>query len=161
MTIEELRVEAEASATAVAEEAWYAIDPAWYEERAISLTHILHMRRCPNCQEQKGEADGGGRRKKGRKKEPWQEEMETIQECCSQREGYIASHMSIMEAAFRVLLKNGTRPLSTHEIYEGIVEGWAASHSPHEPSLPILQRLLAYQDTYGIRRQEEMQGDGA
>ena len=67
--------------------------------------------------------------------------MSTIEACCSLKGGYITAQTPLLEAAFRLLLKSGNRPLSTQELHQGIQEAWVAGITPRDPSLPRLRRL--------------------
>lgn len=135
------------------EDLWYAIDPAWYQQRRVSLTYVTHLRRCQECRDGRPPS-GKGRRRRSKKEPTWEDEMGAIASCCSQKSGYITAHTPLLEAAFRLLLKNGNQPLSTQEMHQGIQEAWVAGITPRDPSLLHLRRLLLRQDAYGMRRTE-------
>ena len=44
---------------------FYAIDPSWYEDREISLSHILKLRHLPKCPNQ---SDGDNAKKRTKSK---------------------------------------------------------------------------------------------
>ena len=145
-----------AQATGVeAQEVWYIIDPAWYEQRQVSLAYVAHLRRCQDCREGRPPT-GKGRRKRTKKDWGWQDEMAVIAACCSTKSGYITAQTPLLEAAFRLLLKGGNQPLATQEMHQGIQEAWVAGITPRDPSLPYLRRLLSRQDAYGLRRTERL-----
>ena len=137
-----------------AHEFWYAIDPAWYEQRQVSLAYVAHLRRCQDCRE--GRPPAGKGRKRAKKDPGWEDEMGAITSCCSQKSGYITAQTPLLEAVFRLLLKSGNRPLSTQEMHQGIQEAWVAGITPRDPSLPHLRRLLSRQDAYGLRRLDRL-----
>ena len=145
---------AAAQATGVeAQEVWYVIDPAWYEQRQVSLAYVARLRRCQDCREGTLPVIKGRRRRP--KKDPgWEDEMGIIAGCCSTKSGYVTAQTPLLEAAFRLLLKSGNQPLSTQEMHQGIQEAWVAGITPRDPSLPHLRRLLTRQDAYGMRRTE-------
>ena len=84
----------------------------------------------------------------------WESGLKALQKCCSKQSGFIAAHMSTMESIFRVLLKVGIKPLSTTQIYEGVEAARTTLGSPNRLTLPVLERLLQHQNTYGIRKSE-------
>ena len=92
----------------------YVIDSGWYEVRGISLVWALRQRRCLDCQS--GKAPSIPKRSRGRKKFfDWEEEIQGIVHCCSQKQGYLTSHMTMLEAAFRLVAKGGNVPISVQD----------------------------------------------
>ena len=133
---------------------FYALDPSWYEERGISLSHILKLRHVPKCPDQTAGDNAKKRTKSKTVTEDWESGLKALQKCCSKQSGFIAAHMSTMESIFRVLIKAGIKPLSTTQIYEGVEAARTTVGSPNRLTIPVLERLLQHQNTYGIRKSE-------
>ena len=132
-------------------EVWYAIDPEWYAQRGVDLAHTVRRRRCADCAES-GFPPKGTAKRRSRKDATnadlfWDVEMQSIGACCSAKAGYLTTETSILEAVFRLLLRNGNQPLSVQEFYEGfgIIYGGFNLKRLALPSDGDLQRLGAVQ----------------
>ena len=136
------------------QEVWYAIDPDWYTERSVDLVHTVRLRRCADCAES-GFPPKGTTKRRSRKGAPdadlsWDVEMQSIGACCSTKAGYLTAETSLMEAVFRLLLRNGNQALSVQELYEGIRESWAGREYLRNTNTASLGRMLERQYSYGI-----------
>ena len=128
---------------------FYSIDPAWYENHGISLSLIVHQRRCTECQAY--EAWNESQKNVRKNSTPnWQKEMREIMKSCSKKEDYIHSKTPMVEAVFRLLLKQGNRPMSVTQLGENIEATWSLGMSPRSLSIPTLGRVLNSQTSYGI-----------
>ena len=124
----------------------YTINPEWYENHGISLSLVVHQRRCAECQAY--EAWTESQKKGGRGKNSannWQKEMREIIKSCSKKPDYIHSKTPMVEAVFRLLLKNGNRPMSVTQIGENIGATWALGMSTRSLSTSTLERVLIFQ----------------
>ena len=135
-------------------EVWYVIDPEWYAQRGVDLAHTVRRRRCADCAES-GFPPKGKTKKRSRKDAPgadlsWDVEMQSIGACCSAKAGYLTTETSILEAVFRLLLRNGNQPLSVQEFYEGIKESWAGLEYLRNTNAASLGRMLERQLSYGV-----------
>ena len=70
---------------------------------------------------------------------------------CSKKDDYITSKTPMVEAVFRLLLKNGNRPIAVTQIGEIIESTWALGMSPRSLSNSTLERVLIFQTSYGIQ----------
>ena len=122
----------------------FAVTPEQFERQGRSLSLLLLHRRCATCwgtliQETAGDLEI-----------PADEHMEQIVNHCSQTPDFIYSGLPIMEAAFRILVSNGTNSLSLEDIYNALQEKWSDASSHWTPLPAKLYRMLAKDTFYGI-----------
>ena len=129
---------------------FYTISPEWYENHGISLSLVVHQRRCAQCQAYETWSESQKRRGKNSTAN-WQKEMREIMKSCSKKEDYIHSKTPMVEAVFRLLLKQGNRPMSVAQLGENIEATWALGMSPRSLSITTLKRVLNSQTSYGIK----------
>ena len=73
-----------------------------------------------------------------------------IVEYDSQQSDYLLPDTPLKEAAFRVLLASGNKPMSAEEISEVLSEKWSMTAYPRDVSPRVIQRLLEHSDPYCI-----------
>lgn len=83
------------------------------------------------------------------------EHLERIANHCSLSPGFIQPDMPAMEAAFRILLSNGRKPMAVQVIYEALRERWSNPTNPRTPPPDKLYRMLLADTFYGITQLAE------
>ena len=78
------------------------------------------------------------------------EHLKRIADHCSISPEFIQSDMPAMEGVFRILLRNGRKPMSVQSIYEALRERWTNPANPRTPPLDKLYRMLIADTFYGI-----------
>ncbi len=141
---------------------WYAIDPAWYEQQGVSLEAAVHARRCPSCLVASTKKDAKPTSRSSRApakgKAPalsgWQLEMHELAEDCAHKQDYVTADTPLIESVFRTLLANENRPTAFQQLVAQISQRYAVGEMPKDVAPSALERLLAKQQTYGIKRVE-------
>ncbi|MDO8491492.1 MAG: hypothetical protein Q7T04_05710 [Dehalococcoidia bacterium] len=124
--------------------ATYMIDPQWFEEHSRSLASLLAGRLCYNCKTKlEDNADATA-----------EDLFSSMKECCAQAEQFLESGLPLQEAVFRLLLKEGNRPMDLEEIYSKIRDWLMANRDNRLVSTEIMERILQSDRYYGFRRVE-------
>ena len=76
--------------------------------------------------------------------------IDTIAQRSSKEPDYLLPDTPLKEALFRVLLANGNRPMTPHEISAALTDLWAMSAYPRDLSPRIINRLLEHSGNYCI-----------
>ncbi|MDO8750029.1 MAG: hypothetical protein Q7K03_02645 [Dehalococcoidia bacterium] len=130
----------------------FTIDPDRLAARGRSLQLLLLHRRCAGCWGTIIQEPGGGMAI------DVDEHLERIANHCSLSPEFIQSDMPSMEAAFRVLLSNGRKPMTLQAIYETLRERWSNPTNPRTPPPDKLYRMLLADTFYGITQLAEVKG---
>ena len=127
----------------------FKLDPEGLSARGRSLQLLLLHRRCASCW-------GGLIQEQGQGLEvEVAEHLERIANHCSISPEFIHPQLTIMEAAFRVLLSNGGQPMTLQSMYEALQERWSNPRNPRTPSAARLHRMLLADTFYGISQVSE------
>lgn len=122
----------------------FRIDQEELTARGRSFQLLLHHRRCASCWGSmvKRLDEGRGIRAS--------EHLKQIVKHCSATAEFINSEMPLMEAVFRLLLANSTKPMTLEEIYGGLGEQWVDPVNPRIPSPEGVYWTLCSDAFYGI-----------
>ncbi len=74
---------------------------------------------------------------------------------CARQDDFILPNMSILEAIFRILLRNGNDPMRLTEIARSVEKEWVQVLAMKSVSLGMIQRLLENSNEYKLSRFEE------
>lgn len=77
-----------------------------------------------------------------------------IRNHCSKQALYIMPQMSVREVVFRLLLKNGNKPMKLSELQQKIGEQWSSVLAQKSVSMDSLQQMLDGENEYHISRTE-------
>ena len=144
---------------------WYVIDPQWYEQHGILLEAAVHARRCATCLASDGatrkDARAKGRVSKGKASAAsgWEREMHELAEDCAPKQDYMTADTPLVEAVFRTILAYQNRPVAFQELVEEIGKRYAVGEMPKDVPALTLERLLAKQQTYGLKQVEAPKPD--
>ncbi|MEE8470909.1 MAG: hypothetical protein V3S51_06235 [Dehalococcoidia bacterium] len=116
----------------------YFIDLNWYREQERSFVTLAESRLCPSTHT-----------KTTRKSEAAL--LNTMRQCCSKREGFIAPTMPFLEMVFRTFLANGNQPLDLEQLQAKLEECLRDSISPRDLSVTKLRRIIDNDSYYGLR----------
>jgi len=119
----------------------FRIDPEGLAAQNRSFQLMLHHRRCASCWGSMLQQPDGGREIQA------SEHLKRIVKHCSAAADFIHAEMPLMEAVFRLLLANSTKPMTLEEIYQGLEERWVDSVNPRIP-LPTGVYWTLRSDTY-------------
>ena len=136
--------EAAAEAEAAYLRASFRIDQERLAARGRSFQLLLLHRRCASCWGSMVQRLDGGRGIKAA------EHLRRIAKHCSAAADFIHSEMPLMEAVFRLLLANSTKPMTVEEIYEALGEKWVDPVNPRIPSPQGVYSTLRSDTFYGI-----------
>lgn len=120
----------------------YVIDPDWFEKHSRSLATVLASRMCYNCKvklEDNPEATV-------------EDLFTSIRDCCSQAEGFLEPGLPLQEAVFRLLLKEGNRPLDIEDIHNRIRDWLMVNRDNRLVSAAVIERIMQNDRFYGFRR---------
>lgn len=123
----------------------FSIDLGWYVARGRSLATLLARRMCPKHQRQWGQREAEGSPDKA---------IAVFKSCCSKEEDFLDHTLSLGEAAFRVLLAEGNRPLAAEEISRRLGRWNTAMEQTRDTSVATIARVLSHDQFYGFRREE-------
>lgn len=123
----------------------FSIDVGWYGARGRSLATLLARRMCPKHQRQWGQREAEGSPEKA---------IAVFKTCCAKEEDFLEHTLPLGEAAFRVLLAEGNRPLSAEEIAHRLAKWNTATEQNRDTSVTTLTRILSHDQFYGFRREE-------
>lgn len=138
----------------------YAIDVEGLERRNRSFVALAQMRFCPESQARarevierqvaRVEAETGRPTFATEELRYGEDPFPVIEECCSQKEGYITPRTPLLEAIFRVFLANRNVPMTIEEIRSQLT--MFNYGGDRELSDDTLRRVLAAAESYyGIR----------
>ena len=122
----------------------FRIDPERLTALGRSLQVLLLHRRCASCWGTLIQDPAQGREIEAA------EHLEQIANHCSSAPHFIRPEFPVMEAAFRILLSNGTQPMTLQSIYEALRERWSNLTNPRTPPTDKLYRMLQGDTFYGI-----------
>ena len=122
----------------------FRIDQERLAAQGRSFQLLLLHRRCASCWGGMVQRLDGGRSIKAA------EHLRRIAKHCSTTPDFIHSEMPLMEAVFRLLLTNSTKPMSVEEIYKGLEEKWVDPVNPRIPPPEGVYRTLRSDTFYGI-----------
>ncbi len=120
----------------------YAVDLDSAEQQSRSVASLVAARKCYMCKQ--ADADLSVMSSAA------EEHMAQIEEDCSTTEDYLLPDTPLKEAAFRVLLAHGNRPMTARQISEDLSGRWTVSPYPRDVSPPVLSRLLESAGGYPI-----------
>lgn len=123
----------------------FSIDVGWYGARGRSLATLLARRMCPKHQRQWGQREAEG---------PPDKAIAVFKSCCGKEEDFLEHTLSLGEAAFRVLLAEGNRPLSAEEIARRLGRWNTTTEQSRDTSITTITRVLSHGQFYGFRREE-------
>lgn len=122
--------------------ATYTIDPQWFDQHGRSLATVLAGRMCYNCKtklEDNPEATVD-------------DLFGSIKDCCSQAETFLEPGLPLLEAVFRLLLKEGNHPMDLDEIHSKVRDWLMANRDTRLVSPAIIERIMHSDRFYGFRR---------
>ena len=122
----------------------FRIDQERLAARGRSFQLLLHHRRCASCWGSMVQRADGGREIRA------SEHLRRIAKHCSTVVDFIHSEMPLMEAVFRLLLANSTKPMTVEEIYRGLGEKWVDPVNPRIPTPEGVYWTLSRDTFYGI-----------
>ena len=123
----------------------FSIDVGWYGARGRSLTVLLARRMCPKHQRQWGQREPEDSPEKA---------IAVFKTCCAKEEDFLEHTLPLGEAAFRVLLAEGNRPLSAEEIAHRLGKWNTTMERSRDTSITTITRILSHDRFYGFRREE-------
>jgi len=119
----------------------WSIDLDWYQPNNRSFFTLARGCLCPKCRKQlkvdEGEVSAT-------------DLLVAINDCCSQKPGFITSEMPILESVFRFFLATGNQSLELEELGKQVSE-WRGGDS-YRTSVEMLSRLLERDRYYGLRQ---------
>jgi len=119
----------------------WSIDLDWYQPNNRSFFTLARGCLCPKCRKQlkvdEGEVSAT-------------DLLVAINDCCSQKPGFITSEMPILESVFRFFLATGNQSLELEELGKQVSE-WRGGDS-YRTSVEMLARLLERDRYYGLRQ---------
>ena len=119
----------------------WSIDLDWYQPNNRSFFTLARGCLCPKCRKQlkvdEGEVSAT-------------DLLVAINDCCSQKPGFITSETPILESVFRFFLASGNQPLELEELGKQVSE-WRGG-DPYRTSVEMLSRLLKRDRYYGLRQ---------
>ena len=121
---------------------YYVIDRVEAEAQGRALEALLMSRRCPSCQ---------ARIQEGVPIVSAREQMAEIAKCCATSDEFIRPGLSLKEIVFRLLLKEGNRPVALNTLHYALTEEWARPTNPMNISLQTLKRTLDEDTYYGFK----------
>lgn len=122
---------------------YYRIDASGLEKNGRDLAGILVSRRCQSCMdhiEETGDIPSA------------KDQMNDIAECCSSNETFIDSRMPLREIVFRLLLKQGAKPVSLADIHYALTEDLAHPTHPMNVEVSVLGKILENDSYYGFQK---------
>lgn len=119
----------------------WSIDLDWYQPNNRSFFTLARGCLCPKCRKQL-KADEG--------EVSATDLLVAINDCCSQKPGFITGETPILESVFRFFLASGNQPLELEELGKQVSE-WRGGDS-YRTSVEMLSRLLERDQYYGIRQ---------
>lgn len=122
----------------------FRIDQEGLAARGRSFQLLLLNRRCASCWGGIAQRPDGGREIRA------SEHLRRIVKHCSAAADFIHSDMPLMEAVFRLLLTNNTKPMTVEEIYKGLGERWVDPVNPRIPLPKGVYWTLSRDKYYGI-----------
>ena len=122
----------------------FRIDPERLAAQGRSLQLLLLHRRCASCWGTLVQEPAEGR------DITVAEHLKQISSHCSSAPDFLRPEFPVMEAVFRILLTNGTQPMTVQSIYEALRERWSNLTNPRTPSTDKLYRMLQGDAFYGI-----------
>ena len=122
----------------------FRIDPERLVALGRSLQVLLLHRRCASCWGTLIQEPAQGRDIEAA------EHLEQITNHCSSAPDFIRPEFPVMEAVFRILLSDGTQPMTLQSIYEALRERWSNLTNPRTPPTEKLYRMLQGDAFYGI-----------
>ena len=122
----------------------FRIDQEGLAGQGRSFQRILHHRRCASCWGTMVQRPDEGREIRA------SEHLRRIVKHCSAAADFIHSEMPLMEAVFRLLLTNNTKPMTVEEIYKGLEERWVDPVNPRIPLPKGVYWTLRSDTFYGI-----------
>jgi hypothetical protein len=117
----------------------WSINLDWFPENQRSAVVLVKDYLCHTCAKRISD-----------KKEPALNSlMTTIRGCCSQAPDFINDRLPIMESIFRLLLRNGNRPMMLKEISSELAK--VRYGDVYRTSPEMLVRILKNDSFYGIQ----------
>ena len=120
---------------------YWSIDLDWYQPNNRSFFTLARGCLCPKCRKQL-KADEG--------EVSATDLLVAINDCCSQKPGFITGETPILESVFRFFLASGNQPLELEELGKQVSE-WRGGDS-YRTSVEMLSRLLERDQYYGLRQ---------
>lgn len=120
---------------------YWSIDLDWYQPNNRSFFTLARGCLCPKCRKQL-KADEG--------EVSATDLLVAINDCCSQKPGFITGETPILESVFRFFLASGNQPLELEELGKQVSE-WRGGDS-YRTSVEMLSRLLERDRYYGLRQ---------
>ncbi len=85
-----------------------------------------------------------------------QDYLDQLVKQCADDPEYLLPDTPLKEAAFRVLLAGGNKPMTAEEISEDLTKRWAMSPYPRDTSPAVVTKMLAHSDSYLVESQTEL-----
>jgi hypothetical protein len=126
------------SETQVSESRW-AIATDWFPLNQRSAWVIIKDYLCPAC----------AKRLNLKKEPPLNNLLTSIESCCSQSPDFINEKMPLLESAFRLLLRNGNRPMTLQQL--SIELGQIRLGDIYRTAPETLRRILKNDRFYGLQ----------
>lgn len=125
---------------------YYIIDPADVEKQGRSFEALLLVRHCASC---KKEIVGLASLPR------YKDQIKKIAKCCSEAEDFLRPGMPLQEIVFRLLLKEGNRPMAISDLHYAITEDLARPTHPMNISAEALMNILKRDRYYGFKETDE------
>ena len=121
----------------------YAIDLDWYRQKGRSLSVLLRSRiRLLGGEDLERKLEGKGEKAI----------LASLRRQQPNNPDFIPPDLPILEAIFRVYLKEGNQPLSPVDLKDRLMACWSDVGAYKDVEPPILKRLLDRDQYYGFRR---------